>query len=89
MTSAKGLPALPSIGRIVFYRLPPPEDSSEPTGLADVAPARVVYVWKGPDQAYVVNLQVDHQDRDGSYLMTGVPYHETETGSWFWPPRVG
>lgn len=92
MTTATGVPVRPSIGRIVHYRLPLDEAPVGQSGAIDpdqtIAPARVTYVWKGDDQAYMVNLQVDKLDADGSYLVTGVPYHETDSGSWFWPPKI-
>lgn len=85
MTSSRGVPALPSICRMVQYRVPTAGVDHEPV----IAPARVTYVWKGPGDAYTVNLQVDHLDQDGSYLVTGAKYSETDEGCWFWPPRVG
>lgn len=79
MTTADGVPQLPSLGRIVHYRL----------AGGVILPAVVVYVWPGGDDPYLVNLQLFHNDDCGSEWVPSIPYSADADGSWFWPPRVG
>jgi hypothetical protein len=89
---------LPSVGRIVHYRLSAEDcvkiryqqtrviggDRGNHVTEGDVCAALVVRV-NGADS---VNLQV-FLDGPDVYWATSRPEHEEESGCWFWPPRVG